>query len=163
MACLATRFARAANETTTPPPTAGRGVVVLAGDEGSPQGRGLVGRRASDCNGRDLPGLDHAADPGIGERGDILFFDDEVPCQGKPVELGLRQPPPEVGREPEVEDRVTFSPHEQHGGVELRHVRGHLRHGGEGPMERGRRNVLDELEDRALLSRLVGRARGSHA
>ena len=93
-AIAATRSASAANESERSTADGdGRRVVVLAGDERSPRARRrLAGRRRAGCSGRGCR-LEQPLDPGVGERGDVLLLDDEVPCQREAVELGLRQPP----------------------------------------------------------------------
>ncbi len=73
------------------------------------------------------------------------------------MQLGLRQATAQVGGEPEVKDRVALTPGEQDGHVELGQPRGHLGQGGEGRVLGGRRDVGDEVGDRAPVApRCVG-------
>ncbi len=72
------------------------------------------------------------------------------------MQLCLRQPPPQVGRELEVEHGIALAPGEQDGNVELGQTGGHVGERGVRRMRGRRRDIADEVGDRgATLGRAV--------
>ena len=92
--------------------------------------------------------LEQPLDPGVGKRGNIFLLHHEMPGEGKPVELGLRQTRPQVGREGEVEDRIALAPGNQHRHLQLGQPVGHGSQRRVRRVGRSRRDVCDEVRDR---------------